>query len=209
METIGYVAPSPVAPIDDQVEWLLRAGVREGRYIRVDRPNSHGPLTRDERDFVFAHMLRRAVENPDGQADRLMVVSLDVLADTRSEVMTMFKTLYSLGVPLISLSDRLFDDLPGTEYTIRWTQALERADRRWRRHRAAQQQRKARRRLTVPAGRPPVLTHDHVKDLLYLRDIERITWPMIVKAFEERGIRVGQSTLRRYYAEAASAAQED
>lgn len=209
MEIIGYVAPSPVAGIEDQITRLRAAGVREDRYIRVDRPGKKGAaLPRAERDFVFGHMLRRAIENPDGEPDRLAVVSLDVLADTRGEVLTLFKTLHGLGVPLVSVADGLDPDLPATEYAVRWVKALERAERRWRQHRAAQAPRKARRRPTGATGRPAALTAADVGELVTLRQVERMTWPRIKEVFRGKGCQVGESTLRRYYAEAVAAPQE-
>lgn len=208
METIAYAAPSAAGTIEYQVA-LLRPHVSGDQFILIDRPKKPGtPIPRVQRDFVFAHMLRTALENEkDGKPcvpDRLVVVSLDVLGESRDEVKALFRALIKLGVPLISLADGLDGNPIGAEYVVKWVDAMDRAEGRWARMRKAARPKRRVRKGTATGGRPKALSPAEIKEVVRLKEAERLTWPQIEAHFVALGRKVKSSTLRAYYAQATS-----
>jgi len=192
METIVYIAPSSSASIEKQIAAAKAAGFAEERFLRIDRPEKKGgPVPRAERDFVFDHMLRSAVQNS-GHADTLWIWSFDALADNRRDVMCLAATLHQLGVPLIIEEVGLRPDLSGMEHTILFAKALATAESRWKRAAG-----KGKPRRKGATGRRVALTEAQQAEALAMKD-NGATWPEIVKALAERGIAVSPATLRNY-----------
>jgi DNA invertase Pin-like site-specific DNA recombinase len=203
-EVIAYVAPSPAATIDEQIA-TARKVVSDEQFIRVDRPKTkHAPLLRAQRDFVFDHLLRTAALNKDtdGKPDTLWVYSLDVLADSRAEVERLFASLVRLDIPLVSEADGLAPEVGGMEYTLRFAEALKRAEGRWARSAVrVKGLRKGGRTRQDSPGRPRKLGRSELAQLVQWVEEERLAWSAMVTRFKERGISISVDTLKRYYKE--------
>jgi hypothetical protein len=201
LETIAYVAPSAAGTIESQIA-RLRPLVSEDRYVRVDRPKKKKGvllLPRTERDFVFAHMLRSAADNLDGKPDKLVVVSVDVLGDNRAEIDKFFYMLLRIRVPFIALDDGLTGELGEAEAIAKWVKALDRAEGRWERQKKAARPKRRVRKGTATGGRPKTLAPQEIKEVIRLKEVERLTWPQISAHFAALGRKVAPSTLSGYY----------
>lgn len=187
-EVIAYVAPSVVASIEEQIAVAEQRSTRWD-WVRVDRPKKPtGPVPREQRDFVMEHLLRTG--------DKLWVYSLDVLGDSRREILNIFKALHGLEIVLISETDNMDGDQKATAYAIALEAALTRAEGRIDRRNA---ERFLRRRLTKDrktGGRPKALRPAEVEEALAMRQARK-TWPEIVAHFAEKGVKVGITALRR------------
>lgn len=215
-EVIAYIAPSLVATIEEQIAAARKVVSDEG-FIRVDKPKTKSaPLLRTERDFVFDHLLRTAAVNDDGKPDVLWCFSLDVIADNRAEIERLYRALVTLGVPLISESDGL-SGIHGMEYTVRYGEALRRAEHRWSRApvRLKGLRKGSRKRdpNEVKVGRKRIIPESGLPEFLHWVEVDKLKWSAIVARYKERGIEISPDTLARYYKqlkleEAAKAATE-
>jgi hypothetical protein len=200
-EVIVYIAPSSRGSIEAQAEWAKTVASGD-RFIRIDQPRlKSGPIDRTERDFVFGHMLRSGAANPDGKPDVLWVYSLDVLDTDHRQIHRLFKAMLTLEIPLYSYLDKLDPSTGGAEFAVRYADALKRTQRQGKRLESRSQPRKYVRHTTGKMGRPAALKPKHRAEMLILREEHMLTWKEISAQFAERGVRVGESTLRRIYAE--------
>lgn len=195
-EVVAYLAPSPWATIDQQRALALKV-VSDERFIRVDAPKSKkAALSRDQRDFVLAHMLR--AENPDGKPDILWVHDFVVLGDSQAEAQKIWRALDGLGIPLLVHRDQLGPDVPGTQYLLRYERAMRRAGPYWRRKAEAAGRGKPSHKA-APSGRKRSLTPAQIEDIAHMFDVQMMTWREIAAKLAERGIEVSAPTIRREY----------
>ncbi len=186
-EIICYVAPSVVASLDEQVV-RAKEVVTRADWVRVDRPKKKtGPVPRDERDFVIRDLLRGG--------DSLWVYSLDVLGDSRTEILAIFKALHGLGIPLLSETDKMDGDMKATAYAIALEAALTRAEGRIKRLQDIRQPRRRVLKSQKTGGRPKALRPAEVDEALALR-AERKTWDQIIEHFALKGVKIGMTALR-------------
>lgn len=185
---IAYVAPSVVASLDEQIARAHQVATRED-WVRVDRPKKPtGPVPRAERDFVMDHLLRGG--------DRLWVYSLDVLGDSRGEILAIFRALHGLGIPLLSEVDNMDGDEKATAYAIALEKALTRAEKRCREREKLRGLKRRVLKEQKTGGRPRKLREAEITEALRLK-AEGKTWPQIAAHFAERGLRVAPVTIRR------------
>lgn len=191
-EIICYTAPSVIASREEQ-EAAAKLVVTRSDWLRGDWPKKkNGPIPRDDRDFVIENLLRGG--------DRLWVYSLDVLGDSRSEILAIFRALHGLGIPLLSQADRMEGDMKATGYAIALEAALARAEGRIRRRQDARMPRRLPQASQKTGGRPKALRLDEVDEAIGLR-AQRQSWRQIIEHFASKGVSVGMTTLRKACAE--------
>jgi len=190
MPIICYVAPSVTATLDHQIE---RANLVVGRpdWVRVDKPKrkNDGPIPRSERDFVIKDLLRGG--------DVLWVYSLDVLGDTRAEILAIFRALHGLEIPLISEVDGMDGDMKAVAYAIALEKALTRAEKRCKERYKLRFPRSREARGDSAGGRPKALRESDIEEAARLKE-EGKTWPEIAAMFAERKVSVKPETIMRH-----------
>jgi len=189
MPVICYVAPSVTATLEHQIK---RAQLVVGRpdWVRVDKPKKKdGPVPRDERDFVIRDLLRGG--------DVLWVYSLDVLGDTRAEILAIFRALHGLEIPLISEVDGMNGDMKAVAYAIALERALTRAEKRCTERNALRFPRRRATKEQKTGGRPKALRESDIAEAATMKE-EGKTWPEIAAVFAERRIPVKPETIMRH-----------